>query len=149
MKTILKKENTYDQDIKILQELAAITVKPIEIIEFANEYEPKQFPGADMGQGISSVIKTVSDTGIRVLETGTTVVKDVIGQGINVISGPMKIMIITASIVGGIILLLIAYKYIHKNKQEKIEINLVTHTQTHPHIWKHHDAYYKEIIPTN
>jgi len=86
---------------------------------------------------------------IRILETGTTLVKDVVSQGLNVIRGPIKTIIITASIVGGIILLLIAYKYIHKNKPEKIGINLVTHTQTHPHIWKYHDAYYKEIILTN
>ena len=124
-------------------------MKPIEIIEFTNEYEPILFPGADMGQGISSVLKTASDTEIRILETGTTLVKDVVSQGLNVISGPIKIIIITASIVGGIVLLLIAYKYIHKNKPENIEINLVTQTQTHPHIWKYHDAYYKDIIPTN
>ena len=70
-------------------------------------------------------------------------------QGLNVISGPIKIIIITASIVGGIILLLIAYKYIHKNVPENVEINLVTRTQTYPHIWKYHDAYYKDIISTN
>ena len=80
MKAILKKENRYDQNVKILQELATITVKPIEIIEFTNEYEPILFPGADMGQGISNVIKTASDTGIRVLETGTTLVKDVVSR---------------------------------------------------------------------
>ena len=80
MKAILKKEDRYDQNIKILQELATITVKPIEIIEFTNEYEPILFPGADMGQGISNVIKTASDTGIRVLETGTTLVKDVVSR---------------------------------------------------------------------
>ena len=102
-----------------------------------------------MGQGISRVIKTASDTGIRILETGTTLVKDVVSQGLNAISGPIKIIIITASIVGGIILLLIAYKYIHKNEPEKIEINLETHTRTHAHIWKPHDAYYNNIISTN
>jgi len=149
MKAILKKEDRYDQNVKILQELATITVKPIKIIEFTNEYEPIRFPGADMGQGISSVIKTASDTGIRILETGTTLVKDVASQGLNIIKGPIKIIIITASIVGGIILLLIAYTYIYKKEPEKIQINLVTHTQTHPHIWKHHDAYYNNIIPIN
>jgi len=147
MKTILKKEDRNDQNIKILQELATITVKPIEIIKFTNEYEPILFPGVDMGQGISSVIKTANDTGIRILETGTTLVKDVVAQGLNVISGPIKIIIITASIVGGILILLIAYKYLHKRQLETVEINLLTHIQTHPHIWKHHDAYYKKIIP--
>ena len=97
-------------------------MKPIEIIEFTNEYEPIRFPGADMGQGTSSVIKTASDTGIRILETGTTLVKDVVSQGLNVISGPIKIIIITASIVGRTILLLIAYKYIHiKANQKKLK----------------------------
>jgi len=123
MKAILKKEDSYDHNIKILQELATITVKPNEI--------------------------TASNTGIRILETGTTLVKDVVSQGLNAISGPIKIIIITASIVGGIILLLIAYKYIHKNEPEKIEINLETHTRIHPHIWKPHDAYYNNIISTN
>ena len=147
MRAILKKESNYAQDIKILQELATITVKPIEIIEFTNEYEPSLFPGADMGQGISSVIKTVSDTGIKVLEIGTTLVKDVVDKGLNVISEPIKIVIITASVIGGIILLLIAYKYLHKNKKTHAEINLTKSIHVYPHIWKHHDVYYKEIKP--
>jgi len=124
-------------------------VKPIEILKFTNKYEPIQFPGADMGLGISGVIKTVSHTGMQILEKGSTLVRDVVSQGLNVVSGPTKIIIITASIVGGIILLLIAYKYLYKRKPENIEINLVTHTQTHPHIWKHHDTYYKRIASNN
>ena len=101
-----------------------------------------------MGLGISGIIKTASDTGIRVLKTGTTLVKDVVSQGLNVVSGPIKIIIITASVVGRIIILLIAYKYLHKRQIENVEINLVTHMHTHPHIWKQHDAYYKKIIPS-
>jgi len=127
--------------------MATISEKPIEIIEFTNEYKPVLFPGADAGLGISGIIKTVSDTGTRVLETGTTLVKDVVSQGLNVISGPTKIIIITASVVGGITILLITYKYLHKRQLEKVEINLITHMQTHPYIWKHHDAYYKKNIP--
>jgi len=147
MKEVLKNEDNYDKNMRVLQEIATISVKPIEIIEFTNEYKPVLFPGADVGLGISGIIKTASETGIRVLETSTTLVKDVVSQGLNVVSAPIKIIIITASVVGGIIILLIAYKYLHKRQLEKVEINLVTHMQTYPHIWKHHDAYYKKIIP--
>ena len=146
IKEVLKNEDNYDKNIRILQEIATITVNPIEIIKFTNEYKPILFPGADVGLGISGVIKTVSDTGIRVLETGTTLVKGVISEGLNVVSGPIKIIIITASVVGGIILLLIAYKLLYKKRLEEVEINLVTSIQNHPHIWKHHDAYYKRNI---
>jgi len=146
IKEALKNKDNYDKNIRILQEIATITVNPIDIIKFTNEYKPILFPGADVGLGISGVIKTVSDTGIRVLETGTTLVKGVISEGLNVVSGPIKIIIITASVVGGIILLLIAYKFLHKKRLEKVEINLVTSMQNHPHIWKHHDAYYKRNI---
>jgi len=146
MKETLKNNDNYDNNIKILQEIATITVNPIEKIKFTNEYKPILFPGAGVGLGISGVIKTVSDTGIRVLETGTTLVKRVISEGLNVVSGPIKIIIITASVVGGIILLLVAYKFLYKKQLEKIEINLVNSIPSHPHIWKHHDAYYKRNI---
>jgi len=90
MKEVLKNEDNYDKNIGVLQEIATISVKPIEIIEFTNEYKPILFPGADVGLGISGIIKTASDTGIRILETGTTLVKDVVSQGLNVVSGPIK-----------------------------------------------------------
>ena len=146
MKEVLKNKDNYDENIRVLQEIATITVKPIEIIKFTNEYKPILLPGADVGLGISGVIKTVGDTGIRVLETGTTLVKDVVSEGLNIVSGPIQIIIIAASVVGGIILLLIAYKYLHKQQLDKVEVNLVTNMQTYPHIWKHHDTYYKRNI---
>ena len=146
MKEVLNNKDKYDENIKILQEIATITVNPNEIIKFTNEYKPILFPGADGGLGISGVIKTVSDTGIRVLETGTTLVKGAISERLNVVSGPIKIIIITASVAGGIILLLIAYEFLYKKRLEKAEINLVTSMQNHPHIWKHHDAYYKRDL---
>ena len=99
MKEVLKNKDNYDENIRVLQEIATITVKPIEIIKFTNEYKPILLPGADVGLGISGVIKTVGDTGIRVLETGTTLVKDVVSKGLNIVSGPIQIIIITASVV--------------------------------------------------
>jgi len=91
---ILRNENNYIENIKILQELATITIKPINIIEFTNEYDPIPFPGVDMGLGISSIIKDISDTGIKILDTGTNLVKDVVDKGVIVISEPIKIIII-------------------------------------------------------
>jgi len=146
---ILQKENKYSENIKILQEWATITIKPIEIIEFTNKYDPILFLGADMGLGISSVIKSASDTGIKALEAGTTLVKDVVDKGLNVLSEPIKIVIITARIIGGMILLLIPYKYLHKEKYEPANINLTTAVHSHTHIWKHHDTYYKEMKSIN
>jgi len=73
----------------------------------------------------------------------------VVDKGPNVIREPIKIVIITASMIGGIILLLIAYKYLHKEKNELANINLATTVHLHPHIWKNHDTYYKEIKTIN
>ena len=42
-------------------------------------------------------------------------------------------------------LLLVAYKFLYKRQTEKVEVNFVTQLQTHPHIWKHPDTYYKLI----
>ena len=47
MKEVLKNEDNYDENIRVLQEIATISVKPIEIIEFTNEYKPVLFPGTD------------------------------------------------------------------------------------------------------
>jgi len=73
----------------------------------------------------------------------------VVDKGPNVIREPIKIVIIRASIIGGIILLLILYKYLYKEKYESANINLTTTIHSHPHIWKHHDTYHKEIKPIN
>jgi len=147
MKQKLKEEDQFQQNIKILQELATITVKPFEIFNFTDKYEPIIFPGADISSGISGVLKTVSDTGLQILEKGTNLVRDVVSTGLSVISTPIKIIIIAASIVGGIILLLLAYKFIYKGRSNNVEINMVTHIPAHPHIWKHHDIYYKKTMP--
>ena len=72
-----------------------------------------------------------------------------VDKGLNAISEPIKILIITASVIGGIILLLIACKYLHKEKNEPTKINLATTVHFYPHIWKYHDTYYKEIKSTN
>jgi len=59
-------------------------------------------------------------------------VRDVVDKGVSIISEPIKTIMIVASVVGGIIVLLIAYKYIHKQKQGKANINLATNVHLHP-----------------
>jgi len=48
-----KQQNKHSHDLQILEELAAITIKPIKIIEFTSKYDPIPFPGVDMGQVIA------------------------------------------------------------------------------------------------
>jgi len=86
-----------------------------------------------MGLGISGLIN----------DTGSELVENVVDKGISVISEPIKMIIITASILGGIIVLLLAYKYLYKEKQEKANIYMATTIHLHPHIWKKYEEYYE------
>jgi len=73
----------------------------------------------------------------------------VIDKGVSVISEPIKVIIIAASILGGIIVLLIAYNYLYKGSQEKANINMAMNIQSHPHIWKKYDEYSEGKKVTN
>jgi len=50
-------------DMKILEEMGTFTIKPIEIFEFTNNYEPMPFPGVDLGQGIGGIVQDISELG--------------------------------------------------------------------------------------
>jgi len=63
-----KQQNDQSHDIKLLEKLAVITVRPIKFIEFTNNFDPIPFPGVDVGQGISGLIRDVSATGLAVLD---------------------------------------------------------------------------------
>jgi len=67
-----------------------------------------------------------------------------VDQGINALSKPIKIVIIAASIMGGIISLLIAYKYFLAKEDDNTNVNMAVNLQLHPHIWKEHDKYCKK-----
>jgi len=142
MRKAYKKAHEQSQDLNTLEKLAAITLKPIKFIEFTNNFDPIPFPGVDMGQGISGLIKDMSGVGLQILDRGSQLVENVVDKGINVLSEPIKIVIITASIIGGIILLLIAYKYIKSNDTDTAKINTLIDLQLHPHIRKHCDSDY-------
>jgi len=94
-------------DIKILEELRTFTIKPIEIFEFTNNPEPIPFPGVDLGQAIVGLVQDISEWGSQVIDRGAQFVNNIVDKGINVLTEPIKIVIIAASIAGGLILLLI------------------------------------------
>jgi len=143
MNKMLKKENTYSEDLKLLKELVTMTIKPIQPIEFTNNFEPIPFPGAGEGFGISGVIESIGNAGIKILDTGSNLVKDVVQTGANLISEPIKIVIIAISTVAGIIILLIMYKFIYKAEQQINEVNVITDISLHPHIWKGYEKGHK------
>ena len=72
--------------------------------------------------------------------------ENVVDKGINVLSEPIKIAIIAASIVGGIIFPLIAYKYFLAKENKHANVNMSVNLQLHPHIWKELDKYYKNKV---
>jgi len=74
----LRDKNTYAKDTEILKQLTEITVKPIQHINFTNQYEPIPFPGIDVGQGICGVINSIGDAGVKILDIGSDLVKDVV-----------------------------------------------------------------------
>ena len=137
-----KQQNDQSHDIKLLEKLAVITVRPIKFIEFTNNFDPIPFPGVDVGQGISGLIRDVSATGLAVLDRWSQLVENVVDKGINVLSELIEIIIITASIIRGIILLLIAYEYFLVKEGENAKVNTAIILQIHPHIWKEYDKYH-------
>ena len=98
----------------------------------------------DVGEGISGLTKDVSDTGLAILDRGSQLVENVVDKGINVLSEPIKIVVIAASIIGGIILLLIAYTHFLAEYGGNAKVNMAVNLQLHPHIWKEYDKYYKK-----
>jgi len=142
MQKELQKENTFLQDLKILKGIANITIKPIQHIDFTNNYEPIPSPGVDVGEGISGVINTLGEAGNKILDTGSNLVKNVVQTGANLISQPLKIIIIAACIIGGLIVLLIAYKFVNKTTVRTGHINSIKIHPAKPHIWKKYDEYH-------
>ena len=68
---------------------------------------------------------------------------NIVNKSINELSEPIKVVIITASIIAEIIILLIAYKYFVAKDNEQANKNMAVNLQLHPHIWKKYDKHYK------
>ena len=77
------------------------------------------------------------------MNRGSQWMENVVNKSINALSEPIKIVIIAASIIGGIILFLIAYNYFMAKENENTNVNMAINLQLHPHLWKEHDKYYK------
>ena len=91
------------QDLKDLREIVEMTIKPLEVYNFTYHFVPKTVPELgieDLNEGIGNVIQFGSDIVDKVADLMTNVVD----KGVGLISEPIKIIIIAASIVGGIIL---------------------------------------------
>jgi len=61
-------------------------------------------------------------------------VENVVNKSINVLSEPIKVIIIAANIIGGIILLLNAYKYFLAKENKNANANMAVNLQLHQHI---------------
>jgi len=92
------------QDLKDLQEIVEMTIKPVEVYNFTYHFVPITFPELgieDLNEGIGNVIQFGSD----IVEKGADLITNVVHKGIGLVSEPIKVIIIAASIVGSIILL--------------------------------------------
>jgi len=58
-------QNQFDtsQDIKQLNDISEITIKPIPIYNFTNNYVPIQVTGVNLGEGIGNIVSEVTDVG--------------------------------------------------------------------------------------
>jgi len=91
------------QDLKDLREIVEMTIKPLEVYNFTYHFVPKTVPELgieDLNEGISNVIQFGSD----IVDKAADLMTNVVDKGVGLISEPIKIIIIAASIVGGIIL---------------------------------------------
>ena len=140
LQKIHRKQNQHVKNVRILEEIAAITIQPIKVLEFTNNFKPLPFPGINVGQGIHGVVKDISETGLAVINQRAAIVTKIADQGINALSGPLKIVVITVSIMGGLVISLVIYKHFRKEKDDTIQINSAINL--HPHIWKKYNEYY-------
>jgi len=99
-------------DTKMLEDIAEITIKPVQICKLTNKYEPIQIPGINIGEGLGEVVNNVADLGSKILDKGPDVATTVIDTGLNFLSEPIKTIVIVASVIAGTILLIIASKYL-------------------------------------
>jgi len=84
-----------------------MTIKPIEVYNFTYHFAPITVPELgieDLNEGIGNVIQFGSD----IVDKGADLITNVVDKGVGLVSEPIKIIIIAASIVGGIILLFAA-----------------------------------------
>jgi len=105
----------YREDLK---EIAEMTMKPVEVYNFTYHFDPITVPELgieDLNEGLGNVIKF----GSHLIDNGADLITNVVDNGVGVISEPITIVIIAASIVGGIILLFAGIMIIKKILNDK------------------------------
>jgi len=138
-----KKPYEQSQDLNILEEYSSNNAKTHKNNRIHQQIRSHTFPWHRRGPGgIGGLIRDVSQVGLKVLGRGTQLVENVVDKGLNVLSEPIKIVIITASIICGIFILLIACKYFKPNHVDEVTVYALTDLQMHPHIWKYYNKYH-------
>jgi len=92
------------QYLEDLQDIVEMTLKPVEVYNFTCHFVPITVPELgteDFSEGIGNVIQLGSD----IVDKGADLITNVVNKRVGLVSEPIKIIIIAASIVGGIILL--------------------------------------------
>jgi len=112
------------QDLEDLQDIVEMTMKPVEVYNFTYHFVPITVPELgieDFNEGIGNVIKFGSD----IVNKGADLITNVVDKGVRLVSEPIKIIIIAASIVGRIILLfvgiIILRKVLHEEPTYRVE----------------------------
>jgi len=106
------------QDLEDLQDIVEMTMKPVEVYNFAYHFVPITVPeqGIEIfNEGIGNVIQLGSD----IVDKGTDLITNVADKGVGLVSEPIKIIVIAASIVGGIILLFAGITILRKVLREE------------------------------
>ena len=106
------------QDREDLKEIAEMTMKPVEAYNFTYHFDPITVPELgieDLNEGIGNVIKIGSDR----IDKGADLITNIVAKGVGVVSEPIKIVIIAASIVGGIILVFAGIMIVKKILNDK------------------------------
>ena len=106
------------QDLEDLQDIVEMTMKPVEVYNFAYHFVPITVPELgieNFNEGIGNVIQLGSD----IVDKGTDLITNVADKGVGLVSEPIKIIVIAASIVGGIILLFAGITILRKVLREE------------------------------
>ena len=98
--------------------IVEMTIKPVEIYNFTYHFVPTTVPELgteDFNEGIGNVIQFGSD----IVDKGADLITNVVDKGVGLVSEPVKIIIISTSIVGGLILLFAGIMILRKILREE------------------------------
>ena len=106
------------QDLEDLQDIVEMTTKHVEVYNFTCHFVPITVPELgieDFDEGIGNVIQF----GSGFVDKGADLITNVVVKGVGLVSEPIKIIIIAASIVGDIIVLFAGIMILRKILREE------------------------------